>query len=72
MGLHHYYLGLEFWKKPSEIYLCEGKYIINMLQKFGMMDSKPMTTPMIINLEKLRSYDSSLIDPMSYISWWAL
>lgn len=37
-----------------------------MLQKFGMMDSKPMTTPMITNLKKLRSSDSSLVDPTSY------
>ncbi len=37
-----------------------------MLQKFGMMDSKPMTTLMITNLKKLRSFDSSPVDPTSY------
>jgi len=37
-----------------------------MLQKFDMMDSKPMTTPMIIYLKKLRSSDSSLVNPTSY------
>ena len=37
-----------------------------MLQKFGMMDSKPMTTLMITNLKKLGSFDSSLVDPTSY------
>jgi len=31
-----------------------------------MMDSKPMTTHMITNLKKLRSSDSSPIDPTSY------
>jgi len=30
------------------------------------MDSKPMTTPMITNLKKLRSSDFSLVDPTSY------
>ena len=30
------------------------------------MDSKRITTPMIINLKKLRSSDSSLVDPTSY------
>ena len=49
LGLMHYYLGLEVWKKPGEIYLGQGKYIIKILQKFEMMDSKPMTTPMITN-----------------------
>lgn len=66
MGLMHYYLGLEVWQKPCEIYLGQGKYLIKMLQKFGMMDSRPVTTPMIKNLKKLRSSDSSLTDPTSY------
>lgn len=66
LGLMHYYLGLEVWQKPSEIYLGQRKYIIKMLQKFIMMDSKPMTTPMITNLKKLRSFDSSPVDPISY------
>eukprot|EP00253_Pinus_taeda_P030746 PITA_30746 len=66
LGLMHYYLGLEVWKKHGEIYMGQGKYIIKLLHKFGMMDSKPMTTPMTTNLKKLRSSDSSLVDPTSY------
>lgn len=31
-GLMHYYLDLEVWQRPSEMYLGQGKYIINMLQ----------------------------------------
>eukprot|EP00253_Pinus_taeda_P032085 PITA_32085 len=31
-----------------------------------MMDSKPMATPMITNLKKLRSSDSSLVDSTTY------
>jgi len=37
-----------------------------LLHKFGMMDSKPMITPMITNLKKLRRSYSSLMDPSSY------
>lgn len=66
LGLMHYYLGLEVWQRPVEIYLGQGNYIIKLLQKFGMMDSKLMNTPMITNLEKLRSSGSSLVDPTSY------
>ena len=66
LGLMHYYLGLEVLQKPREIYLGQGKYIIELMQKFGMMDFKPMTTPMITNLKKLKSSDSSLVDPTSY------
>ena len=65
LGLMHYYLGLEVWQGLGEIYLGQGKYVIKMLQRFGMMDCKPMTTPMITNLKRLSS-DSSLVDPKRY------
>lgn len=65
LGLMHYYLGLEVWKNPSEIYFGQGKYIIKFLKKIGMMDSKPMNTPIITNLKNLRRFDSSIMDPTS-------
>eukprot|EP00253_Pinus_taeda_P014690 PITA_14690 len=65
-GLMHDYLGLEVWQRPREIYLGQEIYIIKLLQKFRMMDSTLMTTPMITNLKKLRDSDSSLVDPTSY------
>jgi len=64
--LMHYYLGLEISQKPSEIYIGQGKYIIEILQKFSIMDPKSMTTPMITNIKKLRSYVSGLVDLTSY------
>eukprot|EP00253_Pinus_taeda_P013786 PITA_13786 len=63
LGLINYYLGLEIWQKPDEIFVGQGKYTINILQKFGMMDCKSMDTPMMTNLKKLRDCDSNLVDP---------
>jgi hypothetical protein len=31
LGLMHYYLGLEVWKKHGEVFLGQGKYAINIL-----------------------------------------
>lgn len=62
----HYYLGLEVWQNLGDIYLGKGNYIIKLLQKFRMIDSNPMTTPMITNLKKLRGSFPSLVDPTSY------
>lgn len=31
LGLMHYYLGLEVWNKPGEIYLGQGKYFMKIL-----------------------------------------
>jgi hypothetical protein len=66
LGLMHYYLGLEVWQKHGEIFLGQGKYVVKILQKFGMMDCKSMATPMVTNLKKLRDFDSNLVDSSLY------
>ena len=66
LGLMHYYLGLEVWKNPGEIFLGKGKYVVKILQKFGMMNCKSMETPMVTNLKKLRDFDYDLLDPSTY------
>jgi hypothetical protein len=53
LGMMHYFLGLEVWKKTNEIFLSQGKYTIEILKKFGMMNCKPMATPIVTNLKKL-------------------
>ena len=53
LGLMHYFVGLEVWQKPSEIFISQGKYIVKVLEKFGMVDCKSVTTPMELNFQKL-------------------
>ena len=36
LGLMLYFLGLEVWQKPGEIFLTQGKYEVDVLQRFGM------------------------------------
>ena len=59
LGLMHYFLGLEVWQKPSEIFLTQRKYAVDILQRFGMQDSKSMSVPMTTNLTKLWDSASS-------------
>jgi hypothetical protein len=66
LGLMHYYLGLEVWQKRVEVFLGQVKYIVKILQKFGMMDCKSMATPMVTDLRKLRDSDSDPIDSSLY------
>jgi hypothetical protein len=47
--LMHYFLGLEFWQEPGHIFLGQEKYVCDILSRFQMGDSRPMTTPMITN-----------------------
>jgi hypothetical protein len=62
LGLMNYYLRLEVWQKHGEIFLGQGKYVVNILQKFGMMDCKYMTTSMVTDLKKLRDSNSNPVD----------
>jgi hypothetical protein len=66
LGLMHYLLGLEVWERLDDIFFSQGKYIVEILKKFGMMDCKSMTTPMMINLNLLSEKYAYLVDPTMY------
>ena len=53
LGMMHYFLGMEVWQNADGISLGQGKYAIEILKRFGMMDYKAMTTPMESNLKLL-------------------
>jgi hypothetical protein len=54
------------WQKRGEVFLGQGKYIVNILHKFGMMDCKSMENPMVTDLRKLRDSNSDPIDLSMY------
>jgi hypothetical protein len=68
LGFMHYFLGLEVWKRHVEIFMAQGKYTVDVLKRFCMMDCKSMSTLMITNLRKLHDSDtgSDLVDPTMY------
>lgn len=67
-GLMHHFFGLEVWQLKDEIFLSQGRYTIDILKRFKMMDYKSMYTPMMMNLKKLSdaAIDSDLVDPIVY------
>ena len=58
LGMMHYLLSLELWQYLDNIFLNQGKYVITILNIFGMMDFKAVTTLMTPNLNILN--DDSL------------
>ena len=46
LGMMHYFLGMEVWQSIDGISLGQGKYAVEILKRFRMMDCKAMTTPM--------------------------
>jgi hypothetical protein len=53
LEMMHYFLGLEVWQIHDEIFLNQGKYAVEILKRFGMLDCKAMATPMVSNLKLL-------------------
>jgi hypothetical protein len=63
IDMMHYFLDLT---ETREIFLGQGMYVIQILKRFEMEDSKPMATPTITNLKKVTTSNSELVDPTLY------
>jgi hypothetical protein len=66
LGLMHYFLGLEVWQSPEKIFLNQGKYAVEILKRFVMLEFKYMNTPMETKLKLLVDTSSELVDAMLY------
>jgi hypothetical protein len=42
----HYFLCLEVWQRPEKMFLNQGKYAVEIMNTFDMLECKSMYTPM--------------------------
>ena len=66
LGMMHYFLGMEVWQNADVIFLGQGKYAMDYLKRFRMLDNKEITTPMESNLNIWSDASSDLVDAMMY------
>jgi hypothetical protein len=66
LGLMHYFLGLEVWQSPKKIFLNQGKYAIEIMKRFEMLECKSINTPMETKLKLLVDTSSELVDATLY------
>ena len=66
LELMHYFLGLEVWQSLERIFLNQGKYTVEILKRFDMLECKSMNTPMEAKLKLLVNTSSKLIDATLY------
>jgi hypothetical protein len=66
LGLMHYFLGLEVWQSPEKIFFNQGKYAIEILKMFDMLECKSMNTPMETKLKLMVDTSSELVDATLY------
>ena len=62
----HYFLGLKVWQIPEGIIMNQGKYAVEILKIFDMLDCKSMATPMDTNLKLLSNESLELVDMTQY------
>ena len=66
LGTMHDFLCLEVWQKLTEIMLSQGKYSIDILKRFRMMDCKSMTMLMMTNLKLFGDTTFERVDATLY------
>ena len=57
---------MEVWQSANEISLGQGKYAVEILKRFEMMDCKDMITPMESNMKLLSHALLESVDAMMY------
>ena len=62
----HYFLGFEVWQSPEDIFLNQGKYVVEIMKRFDVMNYRAMSTPMDMNLKLLADTSSEIVDATLY------
>ena len=66
LDIMHYFLGMEVCQNVYGISLGQGKYAVDILKRFRMMDCKAMVKPMASNLKLLSDASLEMVDAMMY------
>ncbi|KAL0533972.1 hypothetical protein IC582_028248 [Cucumis melo] len=66
LGELKYFLGLEMEYSERGLFLGQQKYVKDLLQKYGMSDCKPISTPMEVNKKFCMHKGKDLIDLIMY------
>ena len=66
LGELRHFLGLELDRTKEGIFLCQEKYTKDLLQRFGMLDCKPISMPMEMNAKLCAHEGKNLEDATMY------
>ena len=66
LGLLHYFLGLEIWQCSDGLFVSQGKYAQEILEKFNMHGCKPVDTPLLGGWRKEDATSAEVVDATVY------
>nr|GEZ96750.1 putative reverse transcriptase, RNA-dependent DNA polymerase [Tanacetum cinerariifolium] len=66
LGNLKYFLGIEVLMSPKGIFICQKKYILDLLAEIGMINCKTADTPMMVNQKLFMEKKAKLADRNRY------
>ncbi|KAJ0603580.1 putative RNA-directed DNA polymerase [Helianthus annuus] len=66
LGRLKYFLGIEVLRSRQGIFICQKKYVFDLLAKTGMIDCKPVDTPMMVNQKLYMEENAKLANKGEY------
>ena len=66
LGMMNYFVALEVWQYLDETFLNQGKYVVEILKRFGMIYCKAMSSLMKTNLKLLNDDSLEIVDVTLY------
>jgi hypothetical protein len=63
-----FFLGLQITQSPKGMFITQSKYLKEILKKFGMAESAPVSTPMTTNCKLNKEDESPSVDSTLYRS----
>ncbi|KAJ4808000.1 Retroelement pol polyprotein-like [Rhynchospora pubera] len=66
LGQLKYFLGIEIARGPLGLFLCQRKYVLDILAECGLLGARPASTPMEQNHRLAESVGDKFKDPAKY------
>ena len=61
-----FFLGLEIKRKKNDIFICQGKYVKDILKKYNMDQCKSVNTTMSATISYNQNLNGKNVDQTSY------
>ena len=66
LGKMRFFLGIEVLQKSDGIYICQRKYALEVLRRFGMMESNLVGSPIVPSFKISRDKNGDFVDETYY------
>jgi len=68
LGVLHHFLGVTVEHRPSGMFLHQRQYTLDILERAGMNDCNPCSTPVDTQAKLSADMGASVVDPITYRS----